>query len=73
MIIEVKVKTSSRKEFVNKVSENTYEVSVNVPPIEGKANSRVIEMLSEYFNIPKSKIILKRGEKSKIKLFEIIT
>lgn len=47
-------------------------IGYNISHIEGKANKAVIEALTEYFNVKKSHIILLSGEKSKIKLFEII-
>lgn len=72
MKIEVKVKTRSKIEKVVEVRAGFYEVAVNTPPIEGRANERVIELLAEHFKKPKSKIELVRGHKSKVKVFEII-
>ena len=71
MKVAVSVKTNSKVESVEKVSDHEYTVRVNVPPVEGKANKRIIELLSEYFDVPKSKISLVNGEKSKKKVFEI--
>mgnify|MGYP003660882424 CR=1 FL=1 len=71
MKITVQAKTNSKKEGVEKTSEDIYIVRVNTPPIEGKANDRIIALLSKYFKIPKSKIWLIRGEKSKNKHFEV--
>ncbi|MGB9620930.1 MAG: DUF167 domain-containing protein [Brevinematia bacterium] len=71
MIIEVKVKPKSSKEGFLKIEERKFEVSVIEPPEKGKANKRVIEILSEHFKVPKSNIKLIKGETSKIKLFEI--
>tara|TARA_R110002072_G_scaffold534_6_gene3969 strand:+ start:149603 stop:149827 length:225 start_codon:yes stop_codon:yes gene_type:complete len=71
MKIIVQAKTNSKKEGVEKTSEDIYIVRVNTPPIEGKANNRIIALLSKHFKVPKSKIWLIRGEKSKNKYFEI--
>ncbi len=54
MVIEVRVKVNSKKEFVRKVCEGKYEVGVNAQPIEGKVNFRLVEVLLEYFGVPKS-------------------
>lgn len=70
--ITVKVKPNSRKESIQKLNDNHYVVKVNAPPIDGAANSKVIELLSDYFKIPKSKILLIRGQTSKIKIFQLI-
>lgn len=71
MIIEVKVKPKSSKEKVLKISETQFEVSVSTPPEKGKATKRVIELLAEYLNTPKSNIKILKGETSRIKIFEI--
>lgn len=71
MKINVQVKTRSKIEGVEKIAENSYIVRVNVPPIEGKANKRIVELLSEHFDCPKSSVVLQKGTKSKMKIFEI--
>ena len=47
-------------------------VKINLPPVEGKANKRLIEVLAEYFSIPKSRIKIIRGGSSKNKIIEIL-
>lgn len=47
------------------------KLRISAPPVDGKANKAVIEFLSEYFDVPKSKIELKSGLTSKNKLFII--
>ena len=47
----------------NKVveSDGVLRVYTTVAPENGRANSAVIELLSEYFNVPKSRINIIRG------------
>jgi len=71
MKITVVVKPNSKKELVELMPDGTYTVRVNVPPVDGKANQRVIELLSEHFRQPKSLITLLNGPKSKKKIFSI--
>ncbi|HEY3251475.1 MAG TPA: DUF167 domain-containing protein [Ignavibacteria bacterium] len=71
MTIKVKVKTNSRKNEIIEVSENYFEVKVSVPPEKGKANERVIELLSKHYKISKSRINIIKGETSKEKLIEL--
>ncbi len=71
MKIIVKVKPNSRENSI-KIGENgIYEVKVSVPPEKGKANAKVIELLSKELKIAKSKISLLKGKTSREKLFEI--
>lgn len=72
MELKVQVKLQSKKEGVEEIGENFFVVRVNEKPIEGKANKRVIELLSEHLDVPKSSIELYKGQKSKIKVFRII-
>ena len=70
-IINVKVKTNSKKNEVKKINDNSFEVNTTAIPIEGQANDSVIELLSKYFNIGKTKINILKGEKHKLKVIEI--
>jgi uncharacterized protein (TIGR00251 family) len=71
MKIKVLVKTKSKNEGVERLSDDSFIVRINVPPIEGRANKHVVELLAQYFNCPKSQVTLLKGLKSKNKVFEI--
>ncbi|RMA97612.1 DUF167 domain-containing protein [Hydrogenothermus marinus] len=72
MKIRIKVKPNAKKEEIKKIEDDYFEIRVTVVPEKGKANKKVIEILSKYFKVPKSNITLLKGETSKEKLFEII-
>lgn len=72
MIIRVKVKPQSSQSRVEKVSGNEYRVWVHASPEKGKANRAVIELLSKYLNIPKSRLKIKKGETNRLKFLEIL-
>ena len=71
MKISVSAKTNSRTEFVEKQADGSYVVRVKAPPVDGKANERIRELLAEHFNLPKSHIEISSGHKGKRKIFEI--
>ena len=58
----------------NKVVEQNgvLRVYTTTAPEKGRANSAVIELLSEYFNVPKSRIKILNGLKSREKTIAII-
>lgn len=58
-------------EIVDLFGGKTLKVKVAAPPLEGKANKELINILSEYFDVPKSKISIIVGEKSRNKIVEI--
>jgi len=72
MRIKVKVKPNAGRNELKKISEGFYEVRVSVPPEKGKANEKVIELLSKHLKVPKSKINLISGFTFKEKVFEIL-
>ena len=73
MKIFLKVKPGSKKEGVTKTDELHYIVSVKAPPVEGKANDAIVKVLSDYFKVPKSHIVISKGGHSKNKIIEILS
>jgi len=69
--VEVKVIARAKKEEIEKVSENNYRIKVSPPPEKGMANKRVIELLSEKFDIKKKDIRIVSGETNSRKIIEI--
>lgn len=67
MKIFVKVKPNSKKDGVQKIDADRFSVLTKSPPREGRANIAVIEALSQYFDIPRSRIKILAGAKSKQK------
>lgn len=71
MKVSVTVKPNSRKELVVVNEDGSLTVRVNAPPVDGKANERVIELLAEHYKQPKSSIKLLHGSSGKKKIFEV--
>jgi uncharacterized protein (TIGR00251 family) len=71
VIIFVEAHPSSKREAFEKIDENHFKIYTKEPPKEGKANKSIIEILSKNLKVPKSYIVLKKGEKGENKIFEI--
>ena len=71
MRIYVKVTPRAGKNEVLKISEGEYRVKVTAPPEKGKANEAVIELLADYFDVPKSLVSIIGGKSTRVKLIEI--
>ena len=75
MKIFVTVKPGSSQEKVVETGKNdeAHEVTIwtHARAHDGEANKKVIELLSDFYGVPKSSVRFIRGEKSKIKTFEI--
>lgn len=72
MRINVKVTLNAKVSELVKLSDIYYRAKVNARASEGKANMRLIEMLADHFNIPKSHIRITKGLKSREKAVEIL-
>lgn len=71
MKIFVYVRANAKENKAEKVDDTTYKVSVKAPPVAGKANSEVEEVLAKYFKIPQSKVYIVSGFRNKSKVVEI--
>ena len=72
MLISVRVSVNAKEAKLTKIGESNYDVKIDERAIEGRANKRLIEILSKYFAVPKSRIIIVKGTKSREKLIEVI-
>jgi uncharacterized protein len=71
MKFKITVKPNARKNEVTRSADGTLVIRVTVPPVEGKANEEVIDVLSEYLNKPKRSISIISGFKGRNKIIEV--
>lgn len=71
MIVTIRVVPRAKQ---NKVVEEAgrLKVYLTAPPVEGKANELLIEVLAEHWGVKKKQLRLVRGEKGRDKLVELI-
>jgi uncharacterized protein (TIGR00251 family) len=71
MRLEIKVHPkASREELVEK--DGVLRAYVSAAPEKGKANKSVIELVAERYKVPKSRVRIVSGEKSRNKILEVI-
>ena len=70
---QVKVKPNSKQQNIEEAADGGLTVHLKSPPVDGKANKELIELLAKKFNVPKSQIRIKSGLSSRTKLIEIDT
>ena len=71
MKLTIKVQAGARQENVETLSDGTLKVKVRAPAVDGRANARVLELLSVHFKCSISALQILRGQKSTRKLIEI--
>ncbi|MEM2941188.1 MAG: DUF167 domain-containing protein [Thermoproteota archaeon] len=71
-IVKVRVVPNARE---NRVTDEGgwLKVYVMAPPVEGKANKAVVELLADYFKVRRGAVRIARGGASREKVFEIDT
>ncbi|MCL1495134.1 MAG: DUF167 domain-containing protein [Pseudanabaena sp. Salubria-1] len=67
----VKVKPNSKKQAIIEELDGSLTVHLKSPPVDGKANKELVELLAKKFNLPKSHITIQMGLSSRNKLVDI--
>ncbi len=67
VFLEIRVTTNAREPRVTRIHDRTYEVMVDERAERGRANGRLIELMSLHLGVPKSKLVLVKGARSRDK------
>ncbi|MDR2436715.1 MAG: DUF167 domain-containing protein [Endomicrobium sp.] len=71
MVIKVRViPNSKRNEVVSRVG-SILRVKISAPAVEGKANEELCDFLADFFDVKRSMIFLRKGERGREKTIEI--
>ncbi len=71
MLYQVKATPNSKRASV--VQEgNTLNAKIDAPPREGKANRRLLEILSKHFEVGQNRIRIISGHMSRNKVVEVL-
>ena len=69
--IEARIHTGSSKHTVE-LKDATYHIYTHAKPVDGKANSDAVSLLSDYMGVPRRNVAIIKGKRSKNKVFEIV-
>ncbi len=69
--IYVHASPRSSKNEVIKISEGEYKVKLTAAPVDGKANTALIEILAKHFKVSKSLVVIVGGKTAKVKIVDI--
>ena len=61
---------SSKSQIVNRVGE-VYKVKVTAPPVEGKANKALVELLAKELGVSRGRVEIVSGKASRLKSVRI--
>lgn len=73
MLVNIRVKPGSKKGPMVQPNliDDTLVVYVREPAVDGKANRAVIELLAEYYGVPKSNVEIVHGHTARTKAVRI--
>lgn len=72
-ILQIKVKPRARTSSLEQLPDGTWVAKLKAPPVDGKANAELIEMVAEHFGCRKSAVSIKAGAGGRNKLVRIET
>ncbi|MFQ5994339.1 MAG: DUF167 family protein [Acidiferrobacterales bacterium] len=71
LILRVKVQPRAQRDEIAGVIGDHLKVCIAAPPVEGRANARLIAFLGKQFGVAKGRATVLRGEKARTKLIRI--
>jgi uncharacterized protein (TIGR00251 family) len=71
MMFNVKVKPNSKQQAIILEEDGSLTVRLQSPPVEGKANKELIQVLADRFGVRQSQISIRSGERSRTKRVEV--
>lgn len=70
-LVAVRVVPRSSKNEVKVLEDGSLHVKLTAPPVEGKANRMLVEILARHFRVKKRQIEVVRGQTSRHKYIRI--
>ncbi len=71
MRLTIKVSPNASKTEIASRDGGVLRIKLAAPPVDGKANEKLIEFLSDEFDVPKSSIRIVSGATGKVKVVEL--
>jgi uncharacterized protein (TIGR00251 family) len=69
--LRVRVTPRSRANRVGPVREGVLQITVSAAPVDGAANRAVCRLIAERLGVPKSRVLVVRGETSRHKTVRV--
>lgn len=67
-VIRIKVRPNARVSSLEQQEDGSFLASLKAPPVDGKANAELVLLVSRRFGVPKSRVTIKAGASSRLKL-----
>jgi hypothetical protein len=69
--LQIKVKPNARASALEQAADGTWVARVKAPPVDGKANAELVELVAAHFGCRKSAVAIRSGASGRLKLVRI--
>jgi uncharacterized protein len=69
--LEVRLTPRAGRDEIGGLRDGVLQVRVKAPPVDGKANEALRKLIAKRVGVPKSRVTIVRGERSRRKLIAI--
>lgn len=69
--LQVRVKPHAREQSFVEGTDGVWQARLKSPPVDGKANQELIELIAKHFGCAKSAVEIKSGTAGRVKLVRI--
>ena len=70
-VVQIKVKPNARQSALHAQDDGSFVAYLKSPPVDGKANAELIELVARHFGVPKSAVTIQSGAASRTKRVSI--
>ncbi len=71
VVLTLRVQPHAKRDEIVGVHGAALKVRITAPPVDGAANTHLVEWLAELFDVPRSSIILESGESGRNKRIRV--
>ncbi len=72
-IIRVRAFPDAKKEYIEEVEQHVLRIFVREPAKDNRANRKILDLISDFYTIPKNKLRMISGHHGMSKMIEVLT
>ena len=69
--LQVRVKPASRRTSFEQQADGVWLACIQAPPVDGKANAALIDLVASHFKLRKAQVTIKHGAGGRLKLVQL--
>lgn len=69
--LSIKVKPNARSSALEQADDGTWLATLKAPPVDGKANAELIQLVARSFGCPRTAVSIRSGAGARMKLVRV--